>query len=193
MTNNVFKQVAQQLFNNEKYNNERVLKFNNYYPQNAIVYITTKLKAFKVTGIKKEYNYNTGRFNYTLSYTDLYKYSDLTATKFECLENEEYQKKLKGYFDDKHKVNDNYRVELECPNWSSVADEYGYKECPYNDKGYESLEPQDNVILNFRLQALGYKDYEDFVSQHKELTKSELAEVMSEELEQVLIAQDWEV
>ena len=194
MTNkNIFREVAEQIFNNEKYNNERVIKFKNFYPQNAVVHMTTVMKAFKVTGIKKSYNYNTGKFNYKLSYDDLHKYSDLTNIMFEIDEEQHYKKALKGYFDDKNKVNDLYRVEFECPNWSSQRDEYGYAPCPFNDKGYEQLDPEDNVILNFRLQELGYKDYTDFVQQHKELTKSELQEVMSEELSNVLVAQEWEV
>lgn len=196
MTKSIFAEVAEQLFNNEKYNNERVLKFMNYYPQNAIVHMTTVMKAFKCKGIKKEYNYNTGRFNYLLEYTDLNTLSDLVATKFECYENEQYKKKLKGYFDNKSEVNDKYRVELECPNWSSQKDEYGYAQCPFNNREYEQLDPQDNVVLNFKLQGLGYKDYEDFANQHRELTKEQLQTVLSEELdtlEEMSIARHWEV
>lgn len=194
MTNkNIFKEIAEQLFNNEKYDNDRVLTFKNYYPESAIVYITTKLKAFKVSGIKKSYNYNTGKFNYELSYEDLYKYSDLTSTKFECEENKEYKNRLKSYFDSKTSINDNYRAELECPNWSAERDETGYAQCPFNNKEYEQLDPQDNCILNFRLQELGYKDYSDFAEQHKELTKSELVEVLQEELNNILVVNKWEV
>lgn len=194
MTRNMY-DIVQQLFENETKDKKRVLTFYNFFPQKDVNRAIDK-KVFKAVDIKKKYNYNVGMIVYELEYKDLYKYTDLTSAKFECWENEQYKKKLKGYFDDKHKVNDLYRTELECPNWSSQKDEYGYASCPFNNREYEPLDPQDNVVLNFKLQGLGYKDYEDFANQHRELTKEQLQTVLSEELdtlEEMSIARHWEV
>jgi hypothetical protein len=187
---NIFKTVADRIVRNLINHSEQVLEFKGFYPQKAIIYMTTKMKAFKVESITKEYN--NGQFVYTVKYKDLNKYSDLTGSKIEAYEYKKERAIRKGFTEHYtgavstkfNTINDDYRAELDCPNFSSERDETGYAACPFNDRGFEKLDPVDNCALEIRLQMLGYNNYQDFLDKNKCLTPNEAMEMLDIETQE---------
>lgn len=181
---NVFQKVATRIMNNLINNKDNTLEFKDFYPQNAIVYMTTKMKAFKVESITKDYD--NGHIVYTVKYRDLNKYSDLIGSKVEAYEYK-LERAIRNGFTDHYtgavstkfnNINDDYRAELDCPNFSNEKDETGYAACPFNDRGYEKLDPMDSCGLELRLQMLGYENYQDFINKNNALTPNEAMEIL---------------
>ena len=183
---NVFQTIRRQLLTNEidRIKLNPVLKGKSsftiigYYPEKAIVWLTTKKKLFKVAKITKSYNTRIHIFDYTIEYKDFNEYSDFVAgaiDKFRHHQQEYLNKRKRENMPVTIKFLDYYdehRQELECPNWSNEADETGYRECPNNNREYEHLTREDNCTFELFCQWLGYDNYQDYID-NSELDEDE--------------------
>jgi hypothetical protein len=167
----IFNSIKKQLINNEIYGNERKLQFTNFYPENAIVWLTTKQKAFKVTKLNR-YIQNGERI-YEIEYKDVYTGCDFLDTAYEIAKNKSERADRKGYKSNEPvsvkflNINDRFRAELDCPNWSNNPDETGYKSCPNNNREFEYISREDSQSFEHFCQWLGYDNYEDFQQYHE--------------------------
>ena len=106
---------------------------------------------------------------YYLEYKDVNTASDFLDTAYETAKYKREQKIRKGLLSNEPvttkflNINDQFRSELECPNWSNIADETGYAPCPYNDKEYEHITREDSQSFEHFVQSLGYDNYQDFI------------------------------
>ena len=164
---NIFKHIQQQMVMNEIFDSERVFTIpmdTPKYPEKIVTYITSK-GACKIQSVRKYY---ANGFKVEIAYKDVNTTSDFLDTALEV--EKAKRKKHEKAITDRYVFNDIYRDELECPNWSSIADETGYKACPNNNKGYEYLLPEDSCTIQLMLQAIGYDDYADFARYNEGLT-----------------------
>lgn len=178
---NVFEIIRNQVLANEidrlKENPEREGKSSftvkGYYPEKAIVWLTTVKKLFKIAKVDKSYDLIHNKYVYEVFYKDFNEYSDYVQGAIESFKNkkdkyEEYYKTQNMSVIDKAMYyNDTHRFELECPNWSNQKDETGYAQCPNNDREYEHLSREDSVRFEMFCQFLGYDNYEDFIENNK--------------------------
>lgn len=174
----VFTEIRKQIVNNEVYGNEPkiVIKQDSpKYPENLVKWFT-KNNIFKVDKVAKDFN---GKFEFIVYYKDLYTGSDFLNIAYEkaMYDRKKYLDKWDKSVDRRVKA-DMDRQELQCNNWSSEKDEYGYAECPYNTREYENLEPEDNCVLNAKLRALGFEDYAEF-AEYFDGTSADLNEIIN--------------
>ena len=74
-------------------------------------------------------------------------------------------------------INQKYRQELECPNWSSEPDEFGYRANPNSEIGYEKLDKADSCTFEaYVCLELGYTDYQEFCEAYSEEERKVLEE-----------------
>lgn len=175
MAQTVFQSIKTQIVNNEVYGNEPKIVISQKspkYPENIIKWLT-KNKIFKVDKVDKNYN---GEFQFIVYYKELYTGSDFLNIAYEKAKYER-EKYLEKWDKSVHRIakNDIKRAELQCNNWSAEKDETGYAECPYNEREYEHLEPEDNCVLNAKLRALGFEDYAEF-AEYFDGTSADLGE-----------------
>lgn len=170
--NSVFALIKKQLVNNEIYGNDTKFTVRDYYPENIIVWLTTKQKAFKVTKVNTYMD--NGSEVYEIHYKDLYTGCDFLDTAYETAKSKSEKAERKGYNSNEPvstkflNINDKFRQELDCPNWSSEEDETGYKQCPFNvEKGYEYISREDSQTFEHFCQYLGYDNYQDFLRYHE--------------------------
>lgn len=202
MSQSIFNTIKKQLVNNELYGNKRVLEITNEYPENIIVWLTTKQKAFKVVKVNKTVKGN--RKHFEIEYKDVYTGCDFINDAYETAKARLDRAIRKGYLTVETKAyNDNststrfvennesvtnkfnhladiYRDELECPNWSGEYDETGYQQCPFNTRGYEMLDKADDCTFDIYLQQIGYENYYDFYKKH-ELSTNEFMDIFINE------------
>ena len=163
MKQTVFTQIKEQLVVNELYDNDRVLQFKGKYPQQAIVWLV-KNKVMKCVELNISKN-----GTYYLKYKDVDTSNDFLQVAYDIAKNKIEKKLRKGYLSNEPvstkflHLNDQFRQELECPNWSNKIDETGYAPCPYNDKEYERLSREDSQSFEHFVQWLGYDNYNDFL------------------------------
>jgi len=145
------------------------------YPYKQIIWLC-KQGVFKVEKLEKE----DGK--YILHYKNMDTSSNFLKSTYEYLE----RKGLIGEHKNESITNkfghiySKYRQELECPNWSSEPDEYGYVANPFGkDNGFEKLDKADSCMFDLVIQELGYENYEDFVKH----TNEEERKVIEESLE----------
>jgi len=106
---------------------------------------------------------------YYLKYKDVDTSNDFLQVAYDIAKNKIEKKLRKGYLSNEPvstkflHLNDQFRQELECPNWSNKIDETGYAPCPYNDKEYERLSREDSQSFEHFVQWLGYDNYNDFL------------------------------
>lgn len=157
---NIFKSIRNQMVANELHNKERVFTITMsapVYPEKIITWLTINQRAFKVAGVRKYYN---NGFVFEIKYKDVYTGCDFLEG---AIESASYKRqKHEKATTDRYIYDNMYRQELDCPNWSNIEDETGYKSCPNNNKGYEYLLPEDSCVIQLMLQAMGYEDYRDF-------------------------------
>lgn len=182
---NLFNSIRKQIVDNEIYGNEKILQFRNYYPENIIVWLTTKQKCFKVTSVKK-YWYKSDKI-FELEYKDVNTACDFLSVAYDIAKSRIDRAIKKGYMtinvytdntncthieyventepvgDKFRHIADKYRDELECPNWSNKKDETGYSACPYNNREFEYLSREDSQSFEHFVQSLGYDNYQDFL------------------------------
>lgn len=163
MKQTVFTQIKEQLVVNELYDNDRVLQFRGEYPQQAIVWLV-KNKVMKCVEL------NVGKNGtYYLKYKDVDTSNDFLQVAYDIAKNKIEKKLRKGYLSNEPvstkflNINDQFRQELECPNWSNEIDETGYAACPNNNKEYERLSREDSISFEHFTQWLGYDNYNDFL------------------------------
>lgn len=189
MSTAIFNTIKNQLVKNEINDSKRVLTLQDFYPEKIIVWLTTKQKAFKVTKLNKYIK--NGKKCFDIEYKDVLTSCDFLDTAYEIAKAKKEKNIKKGYTSDESiatkflKLNDIYRYELECPNWSASSEEDGYKQCPFNNKEYEILDKADDCTFELFLQQLGYENYKDFISKH-EFDKKELFEIFDEEYKEFL-------
>lgn len=181
----LFNDIRKQIVDNEIYGNEKVLQFRNYYPEQIIVWLTTKQKCFKVVSLKK-YWYKDDKI-FELEYKDVNTACDFIQVAYDIAQSRVERAIKKGYMminiytdntGNKHieyiennepvgdkfrHIADTYRDELECPNWSNIKDETGYSSCPNNNRQYEYLSREDSQTFEHFVQSLGYDNYQDYI------------------------------
>ncbi len=191
MKNTIFTQIQQQLVNNEIYGNDRILQFRGFYPENAIVWLVRNQKCFKVTKLNKIIR--NGEKVYEVEYKDVNTACDFLQVAYDIASYKREKKLRKGYLSNEPvstkflNINDQFRAELDCPNWSNIEDETGYKECPYNNKGYDHISREDSQSFEHFCQFMGFKNYEDFESWNEynhSLTDDEIDMLYNQFLEQ---------
>lgn len=186
---NIFNEIRNQLINNELFGNEKKLQFRNEYPEGCIVWLCKNQKAFKVTGMKK-FIHNSEKV-YEISYEAVNTACDFLDVAYESAKYKRERAIRKGYTLNESprtkslKINDMFRAELDCPNWSNKADETGYKQCPYNDKEFEHLDKEDDCCFEIYLQQIGYDNYQDFIKKNEFSTK-EYMEIFEENYKEFL-------
>lgn len=162
MKQTIFTKIQQQLVNNELYDNDRVLTFRGEYPQQAIVWLV-KNKVMKCISL------NLIKDTYYLKYKDVDTSNDFLQVAYDIAYNKREKKLRKGLLSNEPvstkflNINDQFRYELECPNWSNEIDETGYAPCPNNNKEYERISREDSQTFEHFVQSLGYDNYQDFI------------------------------
>lgn len=183
----IFAQIKEQLVINELYDNDRVLQFRGEYPQQVIVWLV-KNKVMKCVDL------NVGKNGtYYLKYKDVDTSNNFLQVAYDIASYKREKKLRKGYLSNEPvstkflNINDQFRAELDCPNWSNIEDETGYKECPYNNKGYDHISREDSQSFEHFCQFMGFKNYEDFESWNEynhSLTDDEIDMLYNQFLEQ---------
>lgn len=175
---NVFSNVRNQIVNNEinklkGVDVTDVFKIRGKYPENIIVWMTSKAKAFKVDKITKEFDNGTTIYN--IQYKNLNLDSEFLAPAYEKEEYKVNKYKKSHEFDHLSVVdkamatNDKYRMELDCPN-------FDYERF---DMQNEYLEKADSTSFELFLQKIGFKNYDEF-TQYIDITKQDIAETIDE-------------
>lgn len=159
--------IVKQIVNNEIYGNENKFQCRGFYPENVIVWMTTKQKAFKIVKLNKIVE--NGEKIYEIEYKDVNTASDVLEPLYETIKYKREKKLRKGLLSNEPvstkflHINDQFRQELECPNWSNEIDKTGYAACPNNNKEYERLSREDSISFEHFTQWLGYDNYQDFI------------------------------
>ena len=159
---------------NEKTTGE--IQFKGNYPSQVITWFC-KNNIFKVANLSKEEV--NGKKVYTLKFKDIDVMSDFLKDEYISLEKKGYV----GEFANESITNKfghiytKYRQELECPNWSSEPDEFGYRANPNSTIGYEKLDKADSCTFEaYVCMELGYTDYQEFAEAYSEEERKVLEE-----------------
>lgn len=196
---NLFRKIRNEIVKNEIFGNERKFKLSAPYPEKIIVWLVRN-KIFKLISVNRDLTERG--FTYEIRYKDVNTAHNFLEKAYESMKYKREQAEKKGFMSNDmvstkfNNIADKYRMELECPNWSSEPDDTGYMECPMNTRGYERLSLDDNCCMALVLQGMGYKNYDDFCEQHKELSTYETNEELSNELNAFLencVAEDWAI
>ena len=159
------------------------VQFRGNYPTNVISWFC-KNNIFKVGGLSKEKI--NGKKVYTLKFKDIDVMSDFLKDTYESLEKKGYVGEFKNenITNKFGHINEKYRQELECPNWSSEPDEYGYRANPNSEIGYEKLDKADSCAFEaYICYELGYTDYQEFCEAYSEEERKALEESYEQEAE----------
>lgn len=164
---------------------EGIVDFNKGYPINVIRWFC-KNGIFKVDFLEKEII--NGKKVYHLHIKNIDVYNEFLKDTYEQLEKKGYV----GEFKDQNittkfsNIYMKYRQELECPNWSSEPDEYGYRENPNGEIGYEKLDKADSCTFEaYICSQLGYESYQQWVDSVNEQERKALEEAYENEAEEI--------
>lgn len=179
MKQTVFEQIRERIAHNEVNNSGKhffIYQTTPQYPTGVLKFFVDN-KILEIKNVQKSYN---NGFEFKVEYKNLNENKRFVAKAIKNYEYEQYKQELKQREADIKAMR--FREELECPNWSNIADETGYMACPNNTGGYEMIEPQDSCMTDLVLQELGYECYDDFVSDNANVPLQELKTQMYEQL-----------